>query len=86
MRVFCVSREGVRNQVIPKIEVGDEFTVADEVDNEGRRCYIFAEIGPIVFNGQERQPAYMSKNFATLPSESDEQAIEAEQEAIIYQR
>jgi hypothetical protein len=87
MKVLCVSREGVRNMAIPKIEVGDELTVSSEVISEdGKHCYIFEEIGPIVFNGAKVQPGYMSKNFAILPEQSADEMAEQEFESIIYQR
>lgn len=82
-KVFCVSREGVRNYVIPKIEIGDELTVAEELESEGKHAYIFEEIGPIVYNGEQLQPAYMSKNFATLPEATADEMQEQEREAIL---
>jgi hypothetical protein len=86
MKVLCVSRKDVINHVIPKIEIGDELTVAEHLESEGKHAYIFEEIGPIVYNGEQLQPAYMSKNFATLPTEDQEKEIECEKEALIYQR
>jgi hypothetical protein len=86
MKVLCVSRKDVINHVIPKIEIGDELTVAEHLESEGKHAYIFEEIGPIVYNGEQLQPAYMSKNFATLPTEDQGKEIECENEAIIYQR
>lgn len=67
-----------KKMVLTKPEPGDRCTVTEVATKKGITYYTVAE-----------QPEYMeydSRAFATLPSATDEQAIEAEQEAIIYAR
>lgn len=82
MKLFCVDNLGNPNKNCYPLFVGNDYTYAGEVD--GNPNYYFIAEHPTSKLGN--LAAYNKKCFATLPSESEDRAIEAEQEAIIYQR
>lgn len=86
LKLMCISNKEHVNTDIPKIEISAEVVAIDETAYNGLSFWMLAEYPGGMVDGKYHDFWYDKRLFTILPDPSEEVAIEAEQEALIYQR